>query len=789
MQSRKFAVSPRVATIFLAVLIPVLCACTTKIGEAAAAAGAAPIVSRSGNALSIAIGEDRLEIKVCASNIVRVNFMPKGESSPETEVLAQAEFKPVDAKVDLDSDPITVSTGGMTVKIAKDDARVSVYDASGDLIVGGLDPEAAAGGVSFSHSAGQHFYGISGFEAKAPSAAGMLRDSGGPVKAGYQGYSGGPLAWSTSGYGILVDSDGGAFAIDDSSIRFTGCSKKNVEYFVMLGGPSEIMSALSDLSGKTPMFPKWAMGFMNSQWGIDQKELESIVETYRAKRIPIDCMILDFDWKDWGGDHYGEWNWNQAKFPDGPSGKLKAEMDAQGIRLAGIMKPRIHIDTEQGTYADEHKFWLPNRYAYRDYFSNKSVNDLDFTKPECRAWFFEHFKQSFDTGIAGWWNDEADGFNNFEFMGMERSLYEGQRAYSDKRVFSLNRNFYLGSQRYAYGLWSGDIDTGFGSMAAQRERMLTAVGMGEAKWGMDSGGFNGTPSAENYARWIEFGAFVPIFRVHGTDNEKRQPWRYGDLAEKAAAKAMRLRYALIPYVYSYERRAFEEGVGLVKPLYFDWPSDPKVANDKEAWMFGDYLLVSPVVLPKQASKDIYLPEGAWIDYFTGRSYKGGQTISYVLNAETFDDIPLFIKSGAIIASEDPEDYVGEKPRSAIYLDVFPDAAPTSFSYYDDDGATYGYEKGQYFKQIMRTWREGSGARFSVSSPEGSYDPKTPFYLCRLHGLGADSVSLDGAALPMAASLDGLLKGAGPGWIGGEDRYGKLVCIKLDAGAAAELLVR
>jgi alpha-glucosidase len=795
MRNLKLVPSPRRSMPFLASIacLALVSACATRIADAPASA--APVVSAGGDSLSIALGKDRLEIQAYAPNVLKLNFLPRGESSPETEVLSPeagraAARPPVDAKVDASSDPMTISTSGMTVKIRKDSLELSIYGARGELLLsGGRFGAAGEGAVNFSHSGGQNFYGISGFEATAPSAQGMLRNSGGPVKAGYQGWSGGPLVWSTSGYGLLVDSDGGAFAIDDATLAFSGCSKKNVECFVLLGKPAELMSALADISGRAPLFPKWAMGFMNSQWGINQGELKEIVDTYRSKSLPIDAMILDFDWKAWGSDHYGEWNWNASNFPDGPSGRLKAAMDAEGIRLVGIMKPRIHIGGEQGAYAAAHKFWLPNRYAYRDYFSNMSVNDLDFSKAECRSWFFEHFKPSFDTGIVGWWNDEADGFNNFEFMDMERSLYEGQRGYSDQRVFSLNRNFYVGAQRYAYGLWSGDIKTGFDSMAAQRERMLSAVGLGEAKWGMDAGGFIGHPSPENYARWIEFSAFVPIFRVHGTYPEKRQPWRYGELAERAAAKAMALRYSLIPYIYSYERRAYEEGVGLVKPLYFDWPSDPKVANDRDAWMFGDYLLVSPVVLPGQSSKEVYLPEGRWLDYFSGKAYRGGQTVGYPLSAGTYDDIPLFIKSGAIIPSREPESYVGEAPGAPIYLDVFPDPEPSSFDYYDDDGSTYGYEGGRYYKQVMRTQAEASGARLSLSAPKGGYRPETPFYICRVHGIAPSSVSLDGRELPKASSLDELLKGRAQGWIGGADRYGAVLYAKVAAGREAELLAK
>ena len=169
--------------------------------------------------------------------------------------------------------------------------------------------------------------------------------------------------------------------------------------------------------------------------------------------------------------------------------------------------------------------------------------------------------------MVAWWNDEADVsgktiFNNFQFLNMGRMLYEGQRADSNVRVWSINRAFYLGASRYAYAGWSGDIKTGFASMAFQRRRMLAALDTGEFHWSMDTGGFAGQPDPENYARWMEFAAFVPIMRVHGDFNRKRQPWVYGPVAEAAARHAIDLRYELLPYIYSYERRNTEGEAGL-----------------------------------------------------------------------------------------------------------------------------------------------------------------------------------------------------------------------------------
>lgn len=507
---------------------------------------------------------------------------------------------------------LVVNTDKMKVVINKDNYSFSVYDSTGKKLIN--SDKLTNQSVSFTHNTADNFYGVNGYDAWENSTLRLLKQFNKtiPIKAGMQGYCGGPFVWSTDGYGVLVDTDGGNLSLSKDKINFSKISKKDIECYIIVGTPKEILAGLSNISGKSPMFPKWAMGFTNSEWGIDEDELLSIVNTYRKKNIPIDNYTLDFDWKDWGANNYGDFKWDTVNFPDGPSGKLKKIMDSKGIKLTGILKPRIHTDKIQGEYATKHNFWYPKKEPYIDYFSHQFVNDLNFALPACRNWFFDNLKKSFDTGIIGWWNDEADeGFDNDEFLNMERAMYYGQRNYSKLRVWSLNRNFYLGAQCYAYGLWSGDIDTGFKSMAMQRERMLSASDLGVTKWGMDSGGFKGTPTPENYARWIEFSAFVPEFRVHGERMEQRQPWYYGATAEKAAKNAIQLRYKLIPYIYSYERTAYETGISISRPLLFDYPTDKNVANYVDAWMFGDYLLVSPVVDQGQKIKKIYLPKGSY----------------------------------------------------------------------------------------------------------------------------------------------------------------------------------
>jgi len=756
----------------------------------AAREGAKTQVREDGADVRLAGGT--LSLRLLGDNTLRVHFIPEAGTTPPTLVMAphSTDSAPETSVVaDRRGGDLTLRHGQLRVVLDRGSDTLTVFSAGArhPLLrlshLGGL----ARGAAALQFAAGAPLYGVHGTDAFDLKPAKLLLGRGRVLAtAGAQGNAGAPLVWSTSGFAVLVDSKGATFDVAAGSLRVSTLSRPDPDLFLIAGDPKSIFAAVADLTGYPPLFPKWSLGFINSQWGIDQQELLQIIRTYRAKHIPLDAFELDFDWKAWGQDAYGEFRWNPQKFPDGPSGKLARQLDAEGVHLIGIMKPRIHTDTEEGQYATAHGLWIAGEKASPDYFSHKPVKDLDFDNPATREWFFNPaLAHSFDTGMVGWWNDEADeAGGDTQFLNMERALYEGQRAHSDTRVFSLNRNFWLGAQRYAYGLWSGDIQTGFATMARQRSRMLSAIDVGEMWWSMDGGGFHGHPSDENYARWMEFGAFTPIFRVHGTFGEKRQPWRYGPIAELAATRAIRLRSELLPYMYSYAWHDHVAGIGLVRPLTFGWPRDTGVRGDSSAWLFGQYLLVSPVVEQGQTEKQIYLPAGTWTDWFSGRIYLGGHTITLPVDSRSWGDIPLFIRQGAIIPNQAVEDYVGERPVTTIRVEVFPDSKPTHFDYYDDDGKTYAYEHGAYFLQRLSAAQAAGGAvTLTLTAPSGSYRSALEHYVFAVHRTVATQIIRDNAPLARVADLAALHRCADACWTIGGDRYGGVTYIKLPADVA------
>jgi alpha-glucosidase len=747
----------------------------------------------SADRMELLLPKGKLELRLLETNVIQLRV--DGTREPATPVIdEQAHFGAVDVTRETQGGDQLLRSSDVVVRWNASRQSLRVEDPAGRLLMDADLSHAIEGSWTIRHASGEPQYGIGGLNAFDAQTGDLLREGKQIATAGEQGHAGAPFVWSTAGYGVLADAEPASFDLSPTAIGIhtARVSKhKNAALppsqpapvrtiYLMVGKPDALFSQLRQISGASPMFPKWAMGFTNSQWGIDQKEALTLVDTYRAKHIPIDNFTFDFDWKAWGED-MGEFRWNTDKFPDGPDGKLKQMMDARGMHMTGIMKPRVHVNTVEGRQATERGYWLAQSKEAPDYFSHKPVRDVDFDKPEVRDWFFnDTLKHSFESGIVGWWNDEADVSGvDTQFLNMQRALYDGQRAISDQRVWSINRNYYLGSQRYAYAVWSGDIHTGFASMAAQRQRMLAAFNVGAMHWSMDGGGFQKpTPSDENYARWIQFGAFTPVFRVHGDFGQKRQPWVYGPVAEKAATDAIRLRYSLIPYIYSYEYHAHADGVGVVRPLQFVYPDDPAQRNRIDAWMFGDYLLVSPIVEQGQTVKHLQLPHGRWINWFDGKAYEGDREITFSVDAKQWSDIPVFVREGAIIAQQPVMDYVAQTPVTSLDVQVFPSDAQTSFDLYDDDGDTYGYEKGAYFLQRLSVQRDRHGVAFAIGAAAGNYKTALHDYVLAFHGDLATTVTEHGKPLPDVGTLDALRASSAEGWARGHDRFGEVTYVKL-----------
>ena len=784
------------------------------------------------------VGPDTLEVWSPVAGVLQVDLNANGIKDPHTPVIdphARHSGDP-SSKVHMGGNTVTLQTDSFRVSITKSPFRLTVFNKDGEKLLDQkmgngfrVNPrDQAENGFSFSHAKGLPFYGIHNSACWTPHQLPVLRDGQGvkddtyQVEASVEGGGGGPLAWTTGGFGILVDCDGGFFQMKPSEIGFYYGAAPLVNYgrryfrnhsltvYILIGSPHEIFRGFSAISGRMPMFPKWAYGFINSQWGTNQELLRHYLKTYRARDIFIDNFTLDFDWKDLGASHYGEFRWNPVKYPQAlypptnPDALINWTRELN-VKIAGIMKPRIILSTvkgklepmtTQGAAAKKLKIFAPGEKPFADYFSHLPSLDVDFYKPICREWYWHATwkHRCMQQGIAGFWNDEADYglLGNFEFLHMQQALYDGQRRdLPNRRVWSINRNFYTGSQRYAYATWSGDINTGFAVMRQQTIAMANTISLGQVRWAQDTGGFNGHPTPECYTRWFQFTAVCPTLRTHCTLGERRQPWVFGDQACETVKFAIRRRYEWFFYVYACEHECSTNGgVGIVRPIFFDYPKDSNVTGMSEQWMFGPAIMAAPVLHElgtgkgQQLTRRIYLPPGTdWTDYFRGDTYTGGQWINYPLNPESWMDWPLFIKKGAIIPMAPPSHAIHvAKPKHA-WIDIFPSTSMTEGIFYDDDGDTFDYEKGTYHRQVISARKPSAGQRseIKIAAKTGNYSSSVNHFILRLHGQAATAVAIHGTPDPVHVDDVLGLEHHTVAWYVDEDVYGPVTFIKLPAG--------
>lgn len=649
----------------------------------------------STDSILIRYGADDIRFISVWPEILEIDYYPGGERDTFSPVISSEHLEyDVFSAVDSGSSQIMISMGSVELFIELTPFRFTIRDNQiNKEIRSGIIPASFNGDNFSGYIPAEHYYGV-----RNNRSGGLTFSGWAPIRAGSQGEAGAPFLWSPGGFGILSDADAGSVYLfgDSLNLNKSGSIRQSQSLFVFSGSVQEIFYCYHMITGFPPIPPKWALGFLNSEWGMDQSELLQDVQTYSQKQIPLDAYILDFDWMDYGEDQYGEFRWNGSKFPLGPSGLLKDSLEKYGVKLMGIRKPRIHLNTEQGQLAEQNGYF----YDYTtDYFTGQQVGRLDFYQEDVRAWFWDNFihpaRDSYQRGIVGYWNDEADEYNGaLNFLYMQQSQYHGQRTYNNNRVFSLNRNYFAGAHRFAYGHWSGDIGTGFSSMAAQPVFMLSSVLLGSSWWSMDIGGFHGTPTAENYYRWIQMGSFIPVFRVHGTYNEEREPWNYGIQAEQIATEFIQLRYQLMPYLYQQFVMLHEIGIPPVRPLMWDFPEDLRYTNYSQGWMFGEDIIVFPVLGEGIRKLSVPLPQGEWVEFFTDQTLVGGGTVEIPVSVAT---VPVMVRSGSIIPM-DPN--IGSRTDSASWKQIsfhIYGSGADSCIVYEDDGITYDYESQAYTK--------------------------------------------------------------------------------------------
>ena len=540
-----------------------------------------------------------------------------------------------------------------------------------------------------------------------------------------------PAIVSTRGYGILWDTSSLAVFHDDvhGSYFWTDVDDEMDFYFV--AGPEfdDVIKGFRKLTGKPTMFPRWAFGYVQSKERYrTQAELLDVVREHRERKIPLDCIVQD--WCTWTGKWWGDKNPDKDRFPD-PS-QLVKDLHAMNAKLMVSIWPVMRGECPNQVEMRNRGFLLGNDATY---------NAFD---PGARALYWKQAHEGwFRHGVDAWWCDCTEPFEadwkgtlkpepwkravintnesktfldpehiNQYSMHHSRGIYEHQRATtSEKRVVNLTRSGFPGQHRYGAITWSGDTAATWDTLRRQIADGLNFTVTGNPRWTLDIGGFfvdrkeqwfwrgdypdgcTDPAYRELYVRWFQLGAFLPMFRSHGTDTP-REVWRFGSPGEVAYDTLLRflhLRYRLLPYIYSIAAWETLFDYTMLRMLAFDFRTDAAACGVADQFMLGPALMVCPVTRPAAKSRDVYLPAGAWYDFWTGETHQGGRRTE--LEAP-LDIVPLFVRAGSILPMGPIVQHSGEGLDEPLEVRVYA-GANGEFALYEDDNDGYGYERGEY----------------------------------------------------------------------------------------------
>ena len=541
----------------------------------------------------------------------------------------------------------------------------------------------------------------------------------------------------------------------ESRLTFWSEFEPQADYYFIAGENYDgVIKGYRQLTGKAQVMPKWALGFWQSRERYStQEELVETLAEMRRRHIPVDNIVQD--WQYWPEDQWGSHEFEASRYPD-PE-KMLDDVHALHGRFMISVWPKFYTNTEHYkelkaagyayTHAEEDGLvdWLNHGQSFYDAYA-----------PGGRKMFWRQMDETlyskYGRKIDAWWMDASEPnlrdclpmdyfkwlltpnalgssteYLNAYALVNAQAIYEGQRSVDpDKRVFLLTRNGFAGLQRYSTASWSGDIGTSWTDMRIQMAAGLNYSMSGIPFWGMDIGGFsvmskfydaaNAGEWQELQTRWHQFGTFVPLFRAHG-QWPRRELWNIapeGSAAYSSILWYMQLRYRLMPYLYSLAGAVHFEDATIMRGLPMDYPADPEVRDLSDQWMLGPALMPCPVYEYQARSREVYFPEGGWYDFYTGKYIQGGRRMTV---EAPYERMPLYVRAGSIIPMGEAMEWTDEKPADNITFLVYA-GKDAEFTLYEDDGTSYGYERGEY-SSIRVRWNDESRI-FSLDDRQGSF---------------------------------------------------------------------
>ena len=742
---------------------------------------------------SIVVNADSSAVRLTfyTADIVRVDVLPTLRTAMDSSfVIIQEPSKNVHFSVKETDSLISVYTSSLGVRFQKYPLRISFVDSAGTLLLA----EPNTGGIAFNNrsrtlrfilDADDHFYGT--------GERGTALDRRGQKYLNYNTQVGNyntplatmnlnaPIITTPNGYALYIDNTYRGefdFGVSDSSLfSYSAEGGELSYYFIAAATMEEQLKKYTWLTGRQPLPPRWAFGFIQSKNRYENEpEARSIVQTLREKDIPCDAIVLDLKWF----EHMGDISWNESLWPEHK--KMVTDFLLQGMKTILITEPYIIQHSKNFIEADTNgylakdstgKTYLMEKWWSCNYTCNSSL--LDITNPRAQQWWWSKHPDAFASNVAGIWTDlgeperHPEAMNHFLGSAVKihniynllwaKTIYEGfTKLRPNERVFNLSRSGFAGVQRYGVMPWSGDVYRSFEMLEVQVPILLGMGMSGIAYQNSDIGGYSRVPATpELYVRWMQFGMFCPIARAHGAGETVNgfptEPWKYGAEAEIICREFIRLRYRLLPYIYTAAHNNYETGIPFARPLFWLDAHDEQLVNESSSYMWGDAFLVSPVVKAGQTKKNIYFPKGTWINYWTDEVITGGKSVTV---SAPLDVMPLFVKEGSIIPMAQLMTYSDERPMDTLTLHVYPNmSGEVSYTLYEDDGKTRDYQIGKYSTTTFtqRSLNKNGVATLSLTAGEsqGTFEGKLHerTYIFEVHSISQKPkrVSGNGTTIP------------------------------------------
>ena len=522
-----------------------------------------------------------------------------------------------------------------------------------------------------------------------------------------------PIPWiiGTGGWAIFFHQPLGAFDLSGPESKLTPAhAGQPLDIFVVASRePAVIMGEYARITGHPELPALWTLGYQQSHRTLaSPEEVLDEAKTFREKKLPCDTLIYlgtGFCPSGWNTNN-GEFTFNQKVFPDPKV--MFDQLHAEHFKVVLHVAYPTGIRQMSGTVADKCD---PSRRAE--------------TQPSC---YWNMHKPVWELGVDGWWPDEGDALDGPSRLVRNRMYWDApQLDRPNERPYALHRNGYPGMQRYASFLWSGDVNSQWETLKNHIPDAVNTGLSGIPLWGTDIGGFVPTNelTAELYVRWFQFGSFCPLFRSHGRTWKLRLPWGWdtGDpgpletpnyrpdpaelhdaRVEPICRKYLDLRYRLMPYIYSAVRESTQTGMPIIRALWLHYPDDPAAVSRGDEYLWGRDMLVAPVIEKGATERKLYLPRGAWHDFWTKERIEGGREVTRKVDLET---IPLYVRGGAVLPMGPVKQYTGEKVDAPLTLAVYP-GANGSFLLYEDAGNGFEYRKGEWMG-IQMAWNDARRA--------------------------------------------------------------------------------